>query len=80
MQVNVHVYAKLKEFFKDKLTINISENANVEELKNKLIKINPDSKGVLSVSKMAVNNEFINEDYILKNSETIFLFPPSSGG
>ncbi|MDH4127573.1 MAG: MoaD/ThiS family protein [Spirochaetota bacterium] len=80
MQVNIQVYAKLKDFFKPKIKLELNEGSTLQDLFIKLVQLNPDSEKSLNTSKAAVNDEFVDYKYILKENENILLFPPVSGG
>ena len=77
--MRVTVYAVLKDYFDS--SFNLEENlSSVEELKNKLEQIKPQSASVLNASRFAVNDEFVNLDFKIKEDDSISILPPSSGG
>ena len=77
--MRVTVYAVLKDYFDS--SFNVNENiSSVEELKNKLEQIKPQSAAVLNASRFAVNDEFVNLDFKIKEDDSISILPPASGG
>jgi len=77
--MRVTVYAILKDYFDS--SFNLEENiSSVEELKNKLAQIKPQSAAVLNACRFAVNDEFVNLDFKIKEDDSISILPPASGG
>ena len=77
--MKVTVYAVLKDFFDHSFTLN-ERLSSVEELKNRLEQIKPQSAAVLKACRFAVNNEFVNLDFKIKEDDSISILPPASGG
>ena len=77
--MKIEVYAVLKEYFEKQFCIEQSFNS-INDLKNFLIDRNPASADVLNISRFAVDNEFVDNDYTLKENDKISIMPPSSGG
>ena len=77
--MKVTVYAVLKDYFDSSFNLN-ANLSSVEELKNKLEKIEPQSAAVLSACRFAVNDEFVNLDFKIKDDDDISILPPASGG
>ena len=77
--MRVTVYAILKDYFDS--SFNLEEKfSSVEELKNKLVQIKPHSAAVLNACRFAVNDEFVNLDFKIKEDDSISILPPASGG
>jgi molybdopterin synthase sulfur carrier subunit len=77
--MKVTVYAALKDYFDP--SFNLDEKiSSVEELKNKLEQIKPQSAAVLKACRFAVNDEFVNLDFKIKEDDSISILPPASGG
>jgi molybdopterin converting factor small subunit len=77
--MRVTVYAVLKDYFD--ASFNLGGNlSSVEELKNKLEQIKPQSAAVLNACRFAVNDEFVNLDFKIKEDDSISILPPASGG
>lgn len=77
--MRVQVFAVLKDYFKKEfdLTGNIE---NPPALVARLSKDNPAATGLLNICRFAVNNEFIDNNFQLKEDDTICIIPPASGG
>jgi molybdopterin synthase sulfur carrier subunit len=77
--MKIEVYAVLKEYFDKEFTLQQSFG-DINDLKSFLIDRNPRSAGVLNISRFAVDNEFVDNNYRLKENDSISIMPPSSGG
>jgi molybdopterin synthase sulfur carrier subunit len=55
-------------------------SGSVGELRKLLVEREPHLAGVLKVCLFAVNQEYVEEDFILKGGETVAVIPPVSGG
>ena len=77
--MKVTVYAVLKDYFDP--SFDIEENfLSIEELKKKLEEIKPSAVPVLNACRFAVNDEFVNLDFKIKEDDSISILLPSSGG
>ncbi|MFN3870412.1 MAG: molybdopterin converting factor subunit 1 [Aquificaceae bacterium] len=52
----------------------------VAQLRQLLIEKYPELEPVLKVSLFAVDEEYVEEDYVIKGEERVVLIPPVSGG
>lgn len=77
--MKIEVYAVLKEYFEKEFTLSKSFK-DINDLRNFLIDSNPKASGVLNISRFAVDNEFVDNNYSLKENDNISIMPPSSGG
>lgn len=77
--MNIRVYAVLKDYFEREFTISQPLNT-INDLRSYLADKHPEAKRVLNVSRFAVNDEFVENDYHLKEHDDISIMPPSSGG
>ncbi len=77
--MRVTVYAVLKDYFDSSFIVE-EKLSSVEELKNKLEQIKPQSAAVLKACRFAVNDEFVNLDFKIKEDDSISILPPASGG
>ena len=77
--MKIEVYAVLKEYFEKEFTLQQSFN-NINDLKSFLIDKNPGAAGVLNISRFAVDDEFVDNDFRLNENDSISIMPPSSGG
>lgn len=75
----IQVYAVLKDYFDKEFEIN--ENIHsINELQDILVKQNPAFKNILPLCRFAVNDEFVGNNFELKQNDSIHIIPPSSGG
>ena len=77
--MKIEVFAVLKDYFKNEFELDTTVSS-IEALKKVLITLQPDAIDILSSCRFAVNNEFIDNNFQLKESDTISIIPPSSGG
>lgn len=77
--MKIQVYAKLKDYFEKEFTLQQSFS-DINSLKSFLINQNPQAENVLNISRFAVDNEFVENDYSLNQNDSISIMPPSSGG
>lgn len=77
--MRIEVYAMCRDYFERSFTLNEPVN-NLVELRNALLKINPEAGQILQLSRFAANDSFIDENYILQSNDQISIIPPSSGG
>ncbi|WP_207425552.1 MoaD/ThiS family protein [Pedobacter sp. SYSU D00535] len=77
--MEVEVFALLKDYF-DKKFIVPARLSDIESLKQHLLDLNPAAEQVLSSCRFAVEDEFVDHNYQLKENDYICIIPPSSGG
>lgn len=77
--MKIEVYAILKEHFEKEFTLEQPLDS-INDLRGFLINKNPEATGVLNISRFAVDNEFVDNNYRLKENDHISIMPPSSGG
>ncbi|RKR84820.1 molybdopterin synthase sulfur carrier subunit [Mucilaginibacter gracilis] len=77
--MKIQVFAVLKDYFDKEFELG-GDVADVASLQQKLIALNTDAAGILKICRFAVHDEFVDQNYSLKNNDTICIFPPSSGG
>jgi len=77
--MKIEMYAVLKEYFEKEFVLQQSFK-HVDDLKYFLIKQNPNAANILNMSRFAVDNEFVDNQYSLKENDNISIMPPSSGG
>ena len=76
--MKVTVYAVLKDYFEP--NFDIDKVSSVQELKQKLEEIKPSAAPVLNACRFAVNNEFVDLDFKIKEDDSISILPPAGGG
>lgn len=77
--MTVKVFAVLKDFFGESLEVT-ETTGNIEALRALLADKNPAATPVLNMCRFAVGDAFVDKHYQLKESDTVFVVPPSSGG
>jgi molybdopterin synthase sulfur carrier subunit len=77
--MKVQVYAVLKDYFEKEFTLQQSFDT-VSSLKSFLTRQNPKAENILNISRFAVDNEIVENDYSLNEYDNISILPPSSGG
>ena len=77
--MKIHVYAGLKEYFQPEFEIE-GVARNTDELKVLLLAINDKAEAMLASCRFAVEEGFIDNQFKLKEHDTIVIIPPSSGG
>jgi molybdopterin converting factor subunit 1 len=81
--VSVRLFAGFKEKInKDTLEIRLNTHTTLEDFIINLGESFPQIAEILENNQatIAVNHEIVDQDYILKDSDEIALFPPVSGG
>ncbi|SHK40962.1 molybdopterin synthase sulfur carrier subunit [Thermocrinis minervae] len=58
----------------------IDFQGSVKDLKGYLSERYPDLRHLIEASKVAVNEEYVDDDFPLKGGERVALIPPVSGG
>ena len=76
--MKITVYAVLKDYFEQ--SFDIDKVSSVQELKKKLEDIKPSAAPVLNACRFAVNDEFVDLDFKIKEDDSISILPPASGG
>ncbi|GMT49503.1 MAG: hypothetical protein IEMM0008_1042 [bacterium] len=80
MEVVIHVFGGLKDYFDPRFQIELLDDSRVEGMIERLKALNPQSKHVLDHSRIAVAERFTERDYIIHEKDEIYIMPPSSGG
>jgi len=77
--MKIHVYAALKDYFTPEFEL-ADIIRNTDELKVCLLAINGQAGEILNTCRFAVEEGFIDNDFKLKENDTVIIIPPSSGG
>lgn len=77
--MKIEVFAALKDYFDSKFEI-AANASSIEAVKAILANLQPAAVDILDSCRFAVNDEFIDNDFQLQESDTISIIPPSSGG
>lgn len=77
--MKIQVFAVLKEYFEKEFELT-GNMENTSSLIEHLSKNNPAASGMLKICRFAVNDEFIDNSFQLKQDDTVCIIPPASGG
>ena len=78
MKIKVRFFARYRELVgKDKIEMEVEEGATVASLKKRLEKEFPELGGI---DLVAINNEYVEPEYRLREGDEVALLPPLSGG
>jgi molybdopterin converting factor small subunit len=80
ISVEITFYAQLKDFFGEKLAIEIADGATAVEIRGALAVKNALAAEWLKVSRLASDDAFLNEEQQVAAGGRYYLLPPSSGG
>ena len=81
MEVEVFVFAWARDVLgKDRLKVEVPEGVSVQSLLARLAEDHPRLGERLEVLTVAVNQEFVEPDTILRPGDEVALIPPISGG
>lgn len=78
--IKIVCFAGLRKYFGSEVTVQVESGASYTNVIEELKAINAEAAEVLSSCRIAVNEDFISLNELLKSENTIFLIPPSSGG
>ena len=78
--IKIICFAGLRKYFGTEVTVLVETGTNYSKVIDELKVINPEATEILSSCRIAVNEEFISLDELLKPENILFLIPPSSGG
>ena len=81
MKVTVKLFAVLKEHLGPSVTIDLPATLSQGQLKEAVVKLDPTLEATLANCRVAVDQEFVNEDVLnLSDDSEVALIPPVSGG
>lgn len=74
-------FAQLRDRFgADELPVSLSAGATGADLMRWLAQRSPTMSGLLAVSRLAVNGEYVSLDHVLRDGDEAVVVPPVSGG
>ncbi|MGB5462684.1 MAG: MoaD/ThiS family protein [Aureibaculum sp.] len=80
MNVSILIFGIIKDIVgKNRLAIEIENDSTVSTLKNRLLDEYPELSKYKNYS-VAVNEQYVEDNYHLSNNDVIALIPPVSGG
>ncbi|PJZ76200.1 MoaD/ThiS family protein [Leptospira neocaledonica] len=80
MDIQLLFFAAVKDHFPDLKKIEVSEGDSILHLRNILTHTNPGSESILKVSRFAVNQTIVGDNFVLREGSVVAVLPPSSGG
>jgi sulfur-carrier protein len=80
MKIKIKVFAALKDYFEPEFEMDVSRGITVADAMNMIMIRNSFALPVLTKCRIAVNENFVESDYNIKENEELFIIPPSSGG
>ncbi len=81
MKIDILYFSSLKDKIKKgKETIEIEQESDLSALIQNLKQKYPEISQNLNNVMIAVNEQYVEKDYILKEGDTVALIPPVSGG
>jgi molybdopterin synthase sulfur carrier subunit len=81
IQVTVKLFAIFQEVFDvDELQISLESGAIVSQIFDRLVSQQPNLEKWRSLTRYAINLNFVEPQAVLKNGDEVALIPPVSGG
>lgn len=81
MKIGIQLFAAARDAAGDGVVVlQLSDTADVAELRRRLTKAVPALAPLASSLLVAVNNQYADDSVALKNSDEVACFPPVSGG
>lgn len=81
MQINVKLFAFLADQLGESIRLEIRNPVKVTDLFEQIAQKDPALKETLANSRLAINQEFINDSTVtIKSNDEIAIIPPVSGG
>jgi len=79
--VRVLLFAQLRgRFGADELAVSLPSSSTGSDLMRWLSQRDPKVKDLLSVSRLAINGEYVSKDCRLQDGDEVVVIPPVSGG
>ncbi len=80
MEIKLLAFGIAKEILKGSQTsVSVKENAKIEDLKMDLVRQYPAFEKLQSL-RFAINEDYQNDSYQLKENDEVVIIPPVSGG
>ncbi len=77
--MKVQVFAALKDYFEPSIELDLHAST-ISDIKEMLLQVNPEAAPLLNLSRFAVNEEIVGEDFKINAHDLISVLPPASGG
>ena len=79
--VQVKLFAIYQEVYQqEEISFNLPEKSKAQDIFNLMIKEYPQLASWQSITKLAVNLDFVSPDFLLSDGDEVALIPPVSGG
>ncbi|MDN5205568.1 MoaD/ThiS family protein [Fulvivirgaceae bacterium BMA10] len=80
MKLNIVLFGIAKDIAgTSRIDMEVEEKATIANFKTKLINRFPEMEKLASLA-FAVDTEYVNDDYVLRENEEVVIIPPVSGG
>ncbi len=81
INITVKLFAIYQEVYQqEEINLSTQEKTPISEILNRIIEEKPILEKWRKLTRLAVNLDFVDEDYILQDGDEIALIPPVSGG
>ena len=81
IKVKVKLFAIYQENYQqEEIIIDLPPESKAGDVLNKILTDNPHLENWRKITKIAVNLEFVNSDFLLRSGDEVALIPPVSGG
>jgi len=80
MKIDVIAFGIAKDILSgNQVTLELNEHSSVADVRQALVDLYPAFQGLASL-QLAVNTDYVNDDYLIKENDEVVLIPPVSGG
>lgn len=80
MKIEIIAFGIAKDILKGKsVQLELATASTIDEVKKRLVKDYPAFQSLASL-QLAVNAEYVDDSYVLKENDEVVLIPPVSGG
>ncbi|WP_221405710.1 MoaD/ThiS family protein [Roseivirga echinicomitans] len=80
MKIEVIAFGIAKDILNgNQVTLEMDEQSSVADVRQALVDLYPAFQGLASL-QLAVNADYVNDDYLIKENDEVVLIPPVSGG
>ena len=81
IKIKVKLFAIYQEIYQqEEISLQLPVDSKVKDVLSLIIEDHPQLKDWQSVTKLAVNLDFVNPDFSLQEGDEVALIPPVSGG
>lgn len=80
MKIELLCFAAMKDYFPSRSSREFPDEISVSELKGILKAEKPDCSSVLNVSRIAINQQIVQDEEEIEEGSVVAVLPPSSGG